>query len=280
MAGRPLKTEARRAAVDALRRGRPDPAPLHARPRSHRRDRQGRAPLAQPLRRPARAVLARRADAARGPQRPDDGHRRRLASAPRAAARRRRRRSTPRRAPATRSAGCSRPPRPHPAVFHLLLNELALLDARPGAAPPTPTSSRSASSCCSPPGLAPAARRPARPAASASTSSASRARRAAWSAPPCEAGAFALGEEAHAFMVDAIGRPLAEAPGGVGRARCARPTGRSRATVEHHAHLRLRPAARRVGSAGGVDEVGLRLLRGLARACATCSAARARTSPR
>jgi DNA repair protein RecO (recombination protein O) len=57
----------------------------------------------------------------------------------------------------------------------------------------------------------------------------------------CEAGAFALGEEAHTFMVEAIGRPLAEAPGGSERA--LRQAERAiAATVEHHAHLKLRPA--------------------------------------
>jgi DNA repair protein RecO (recombination protein O) len=61
----------------------------------------------------------------------------------------------------------------------------------------------------------------------------------------CEGSAFPLDEEAHAFMVEALGRPLAEAP--------VPPTDRvlrqaERAildTVEHHAHLRLRPALTR-----------------------------------
>jgi DNA repair protein RecO (recombination protein O) len=61
----------------------------------------------------------------------------------------------------------------------------------------------------------------------------------------CEGSAFALDEEAHGFMVEALGRPLAEAP--------AQPSDRAlrqaeRAileTVEHHAHLRLRPALTR-----------------------------------
>jgi DNA repair protein RecO (recombination protein O) len=58
----------------------------------------------------------------------------------------------------------------------------------------------------------------------------------------CEASSFPLGEEAHAFMVGALGRPLAEAPGAAPRA--LRQAERAIAeTVEHHAHLRLRPAA-------------------------------------
>jgi DNA repair protein RecO (recombination protein O) len=57
----------------------------------------------------------------------------------------------------------------------------------------------------------------------------------------CEAGSFALGEDAHSFMTGALGSPLAEAPqvddralGQVDRAIAA--------TLEHHAHLRLMPA--------------------------------------
>jgi DNA repair protein RecO (recombination protein O) len=58
----------------------------------------------------------------------------------------------------------------------------------------------------------------------------------------CEAASFPLGEEAHEFMVGALGRPLAEAPEAAPRA--LRQAERAIAeTVEHHAHLRLRPAA-------------------------------------
>jgi DNA repair protein RecO (recombination protein O) len=58
----------------------------------------------------------------------------------------------------------------------------------------------------------------------------------------CEAGSFPLGEEAHGFMADALARAIAEAPsasepalGQVERAIAA--------TLEHHANLRLMPAA-------------------------------------
>ena len=44
----------------------------------------------------------------------------------------------------------------------------------------------------------------------------------------CEAASFALGEEAHGFMADALGRPLAEAPRGAASRRWARSNGRSR----------------------------------------------------
>lgn len=60
----------------------------------------------------------------------------------------------------------------------------------------------------------------------------------------CEGAAFPLAEEAHAFMVDALGRPLAEAPTASDRA--LRQAERAILdTVEHHAHLRLRPALTR-----------------------------------
>ena len=60
----------------------------------------------------------------------------------------------------------------------------------------------------------------------------------------CEANAFPLDEEAHAFMVAALGKPLAETPD-------APPLALAQAeraiidTLEHHAHLRLRPVATR-----------------------------------
>jgi DNA repair protein RecO (recombination protein O) len=59
----------------------------------------------------------------------------------------------------------------------------------------------------------------------------------------CEAGAFALGEDAHEFMVGALARPLADAP----RAAPVALAQAERAileTLEHHAHVRLRPLGR------------------------------------
>ena len=60
----------------------------------------------------------------------------------------------------------------------------------------------------------------------------------------CEASAFALDEDAHAFMVAALGRPLAEAPDAPPRA-----LGQAERaildTLEHHANLQLRPVAAR-----------------------------------
>jgi DNA repair protein RecO (recombination protein O) len=60
----------------------------------------------------------------------------------------------------------------------------------------------------------------------------------------CEAGSFPLDEETHAFLVGAMGRPLAETPPGAGRV--LRQAERAIAdTVEHHAGVRLREAAAR-----------------------------------
>ena len=58
----------------------------------------------------------------------------------------------------------------------------------------------------------------------------------------CEANSFPLGEEAHEFMVGALGNPLAEAPTASERAlaQADRALGE---TVEHHAHVRLRRVA-------------------------------------
>ncbi|MEX1140736.1 MAG: DNA repair protein RecO [Thermoleophilaceae bacterium] len=58
----------------------------------------------------------------------------------------------------------------------------------------------------------------------------------------CEAGSFALGEEAHRFLVDALGHPLADAP--VASAPALGQADRAIAeTLEHHAHVRLRRVA-------------------------------------
>jgi DNA repair protein RecO (recombination protein O) len=57
----------------------------------------------------------------------------------------------------------------------------------------------------------------------------------------CEASAFAFEEEAHAFLVAALGRPLAQAPSASQGA--LRQAERAIAdTLEHHAHVRWRPA--------------------------------------
>jgi len=58
----------------------------------------------------------------------------------------------------------------------------------------------------------------------------------------CESGSIPLGPEAHGFLVEALGRPLADAP----RASEAALGQADRAvaeTLEHHAHVRLRRVA-------------------------------------
>jgi len=58
----------------------------------------------------------------------------------------------------------------------------------------------------------------------------------------CEGEGFAFSEEAHRFMVDALARPLSEAP--AAEQRIAAQTDRAIVeTLEHHAHVQLRAAA-------------------------------------
>jgi DNA repair protein RecO (recombination protein O) len=58
----------------------------------------------------------------------------------------------------------------------------------------------------------------------------------------CERGSFPISEEAHRFMVEALGRPLAQAPpaGDLALRQAERAIGE---TLEHHAHVQLRAAA-------------------------------------
>ena len=60
----------------------------------------------------------------------------------------------------------------------------------------------------------------------------------------CEAGSFALGQEGHDFLVAALGRPLAEAPDAPPRA-LAQAERAILETLEHHAHVRLRAVGAR-----------------------------------
>src|SRR5215210_5490106 len=58
----------------------------------------------------------------------------------------------------------------------------------------------------------------------------------------CEAGSFPLAHDAHGFLVEALARPLAEAPDGAERA--LQQADRALAeTMEYHAHVRLRRVA-------------------------------------
>jgi DNA repair protein RecO (recombination protein O) len=128
---------------------------------------------------------------------------------------------------------------PHPEVFHLLCNELALLDGDPARATHANQLAFRLKLLLAA-GLAPQL------AACASCGEREHLQGFSGAAggvvcAACEASAFPLGEEAHTFMVEAIGRPLAETPPASERAlrQAERAIGE---TVEHHAHLRLRPA--------------------------------------
>ncbi len=59
----------------------------------------------------------------------------------------------------------------------------------------------------------------------------------------CESASFPLDEEAYAFLVAALGRPLADSPVAPERALLQAERAISE-TAEHHAHVRLRPLPR------------------------------------
>ena len=129
---------------------------------------------------------------------------------------------------------------PHPAVFHLLANELALLDADPAQADePGRLAFRLKLLLAA--GLAPHLAGCAVCGEREHVSGFSGAAGGVVCGA-CEGGSFPLDEAAHSFMVEALGRPLAEAPRGA-PPRALRQAERAiLETVEHHAHLRLRPA--------------------------------------
>jgi DNA repair protein RecO (recombination protein O) len=61
----------------------------------------------------------------------------------------------------------------------------------------------------------------------------------------CEAGSFALDEDAYAFMTDTLARALSDAPG-AGERALGQVERAIASTLEHHAHVRLMPAVGRV----------------------------------
>lgn len=131
-------------------------------------------------------------------------------------------------------------PDPHPGVFALLCNELALLDARPEQATHANQLAFRLKLLLAA-GLAPQL------AACASCGEADHLSGFSGAAggvvcSACQASGFPLGKEAHAFMTGALGTPLADAP--VAGERALRQADRAISeTVEHHANVRLRPAA-------------------------------------
>jgi DNA repair protein RecO (recombination protein O) len=137
---------------------------------------------------------------------------------------------------------------PHPEVFALLANELALLDADPiHATPANGLSFRLKLLLAA--GIVPQL------AACATCGEHEHLRGFSAAAggvvcSSCEAAAFPLDEESYEFLVAALGRPLAQTPPGSERA--LRQVERAITdTAEHHAQVRLRPVLR-VGLKGGL----------------------------
>jgi len=129
---------------------------------------------------------------------------------------------------------------PHPAVYHLLSNRLALINAQPAL------SGRAANALAFRAKLLVAAGFAPQLAACAScgerehlTGYSGAAGGVVCSA--CEANAFVLDQQAHEFLVEALGRPLAAAPIASPRALAQAERALSE-TLEHHAGVRLRPA--------------------------------------
>src|SRR5262249_529376 len=125
---------------------------------------------------------------------------------------------------------------PNQPAYNLLCHELALLDAQEALATPAQSLAFPMQLLLPPrfvPGL------------SACAAGGEREHLGAFSAaaggvvcPGCEAGSFPLGAEAHTFMVDALAKPLSEAP--EAEATALRQVDRAVSeTAEHHAHVRL-----------------------------------------
>jgi DNA repair protein RecO (recombination protein O) len=131
---------------------------------------------------------------------------------------------------------------PHPDVYNLLSNELALLDAEPGRAGHANQLAFRLKLMLAA-GFAPQL--------AACASCGEREHLIGFSGAAggvvcaaCEAGSFALDADAHAFLVEALGQPLAQTPPADERA--LRQADRAIAqTIEHHAGIRLREAIAR-----------------------------------
>ncbi len=233
----PLKSEA--VVLRSIRYGEADRI-LHlytpnSRPDS--RDRQRRAPRAQPLRRPARAFLPRPPGPARGPGRAAHGHGRGHDRLPRSPARERagaerRRPRLRRRLTAVRDRGP--PPGGLSAAAHGALaakrrpvrgrRERARVQAQAAAGGRV----RAPARCL----------RLLRHARRAAELLGRRRRRGV--RRPCASNGFPLDAAAYGFLVAALGNPLAQAP--EAPAQVLRQVERAISeTAEHHGHVRLRP---------------------------------------
>jgi len=130
-------------------------------------------------------------------------------------------------------------PEPHPGVYALLCNELALLDVAPEQATHANQLAFRLKLLLAA-GLAPQL------AACAVCGEADHLSAFSGAAGgvvcnSCEASAFVLGEEAHEFMTAALGSPLAGAPA-AGNLALRQADRAISETLEHHANVRLRPA--------------------------------------
>ena len=260
-----------RPAHAALRRGRSDPASVHPAPRPDRRDRQGRAPRQEPLRRAPRAVLSPANGALRGPQRAAHGDERGHGHRPSAACASTAPRSTARPARATPSRACSRRPSRILACSRCCATSSRCSTPRPDAG-----------DARQPARLSPQAAARRRPRAAARGLRLVRRGRpprrrspappAASSAAPARRPASSLGEEAHTFMTGALGVAAGRRPA-AGELALRQAERAIAETVEHHAHVRWRAAfpapaggyrIARHGSRSSRHEVGVRLRRGIA----------------
>jgi DNA repair protein RecO (recombination protein O) len=131
---------------------------------------------------------------------------------------------------------------PHPGVFHLLANELGLLDARPGLAGPVNGIAFRLKLLLAA-GISPHLAGCASCGESDHLSGFSGAAGGVVCSA-CEAGSFRLDEPAHAFMVGALGRPLAETPE-AGVSALVQADRAVREIAEHHAGVRLAALADR-----------------------------------
>jgi DNA repair protein RecO (recombination protein O) len=129
---------------------------------------------------------------------------------------------------------------PNRAAYNLLSHELQLLDRQPGAATRAQALAFRVKLLLAA-GFAPEL--------SACASCGEREHLGAFSAsaggvvcPGCEAGSFPLDAETHSFLVDALGRPLAEFPPASERA-LGQADRAIAETMEYHAHVRLRRVA-------------------------------------
>ena len=129
-------------------------------------------------------------------------------------------------------------PEPHPEVFRLLANELALLDRDPRHARPAIGLAFRLKLLLAA-GIVPQLGS----CAGCGESEHLRGFSAAAGGVvcgSCEAAAFPLGAESHGFLVGALGRPLADAPD-ASELALAQAERAITETAEHHAHVRLRP---------------------------------------